>query len=90
MTNGWATTTDWGGMVGIAKDGHPIYGPYNASGEAWTCSERDVCNGVFFSDTNYGYAATKTHPYVLGCWGPAASQTYAQTCSKYACGDTAW
>jgi hypothetical protein len=29
IDGGWTETSEWGGMVGVAKDGHPIYGPYN-------------------------------------------------------------
>lgn len=60
-------------VIGIAKDGHLIYGPYNGSGELYTCDDRDVCNGKFMSDGSYAYVSTTTHPYLVGCWGPGAS-----------------
>jgi len=44
----WTNSADHGGVVGLARDGHAIYGPYNAEGELWACDEHDVCNGVFF------------------------------------------
>lgn len=88
LNDGWADTADFGGMVGIAKDGHPIYGPYNEDGELWTCDDHDICNGRFFDNGTYGYVSTMVHPYVLGCWGPAAYQSYSQTCSEGACGDS--
>jgi hypothetical protein len=70
--DGWADTYgNFGGIVGVAKDGHPIYGPYNENGEVWTCDDHDICNGRFFENGSYGYVSTMTHPYVLGCWGPA-------------------
>ena len=83
--DGWTSTRNFGGMVGMAKDGHPIYGPYNEYGELWLCSEHDICNGRFFKNGSYGYVSTNTHPYMVGCWGPAAYQKHDHTCSSYAC-----
>jgi hypothetical protein len=71
IAGGWTETAEWGGMVGVAKDGHPIYGPYNSDGELWTCDDHDICNGRFFDNGTYGYIATSTFPYVVGCFGPA-------------------
>ena len=56
--------------VGLARDGHMIVGPYNASGELWTCEDRDICNGVFVNNA-YAYALSQNFPYTVGCWGPA-------------------
>jgi hypothetical protein len=67
---GWTDTSNWGGIVGVAKDGHIIYGPYNENGELWSCDDHDICNGRFFKDGSYGYVSTTTHPYLVGCWGP--------------------
>jgi hypothetical protein len=59
MINGWTgTTTNFGGIFGIARDGHVIYGPYNEDGELWACEDYDVCNGFFLADGSYGYAST--------------------------------
>lgn len=69
-TLGWDNSEDYGGVFGIARDGHVIYGPYNESGELWGCDDHDVCNGFFLADGSYGYASTVTFPYVVGCWGP--------------------
>ena len=65
-------------LVGLALDGHAIYGPYNADEELWTCEDHDVCNGRFFPelDDSYAYVATSTHPYILGCWGPGPNQEF--------------
>ena len=57
-------------IIGLAKDGHVIVGPYNSNGELWTCDETDICNGVFLKDNSYAYAATQNFPYMIGCWGP--------------------
>jgi hypothetical protein len=55
--------------IGIAKDGHIIYGAYNTTGSQWSGSDVDVCNGLRINGT-YAYVATKFHPYFVGCWGP--------------------
>ena len=68
---GWTDKTNYGGIVGVAKDGHVIYGPYNEEGKDWTCNQHDICNGRFFPDGSYGYVSTKQHPYLVGCYGPA-------------------
>ena len=59
-------------IIGIALDGHVIYGPYNADHELWSCDDHDICNGRFFADmdNSYAYVVTQTHPYTVGCWGP--------------------
>lgn len=62
--------------VGIAKDGHPIYGPYKENGEFYGPCDVDVCNGVTFkygtlaTEAYYGYVSTMFFPYTVGCWGP--------------------
>ena len=70
-------------IVGVAVDGHVIYGPYNENHELWTCEDHDICNGRFFEDmdNSYAYVITSTHPYVPACWGPAPRQIYKQKCS---------
>lgn len=77
-------------MVGVARDGHPIFGPYNADGELWACDEHDVCNGTFLDNNFYVYVTTSTFPYVLGCYGPATIQyiPVSTTCSTISCGAT--
>jgi len=85
---GWTDTSNYGGVFGIARDGHVIYGPYNASGELWGCDDHDVCNGFFLPDQSYAYAATATFPYIVGCWGPAPAQEYGLTCSNSSCSNS--
>lgn len=81
-------TANYGGTWGLAKDGHVIYGPYNADGELWTCDDIDVCNGFTLADGSYGYASTTTFPYAVGCWGPGPAYTVgvSTSCSTNACG----
>ena len=72
QTSPYADTSDYGGVIGLAKDGHIIVGPYNKSGTSWGCDEHDICNGTFL-DGQYVYVSTGTFPYVVGCWGPATA-----------------
>ena len=77
-------TTTYGDIIGITRDGHMIYGPYNKDGELWSCDEHDICNGTFI-DGNYVYVSTTTFPYILGCFGPGPQQEHAVTCSNSSC-----
>ena len=76
---------NYGGSIGIAKDGHVIYGPYNKDGELWSCTDTDYCNGFFLSDYSYGYASTAYFPYNIGCWGPAPAKQFVLSCSQNSC-----
>ena len=64
----WKTTSLE--VLGVAWDGHAIYGPYDDAGNLWQPCDVDVCNGRFFGNI-YAYVATSFHPYFVGCWGPA-------------------
>ncbi len=56
------------GVIGFSTEGFPVYGPYaDAAGGAHT--GLDACNGKLDADGNYGYYATDTFPYLLGCRG---------------------
>ena len=86
----WTDKANYGGEVGLARDGHVIVGPYNGDGELWSCDDHDVCNGTFIDDGSYVYVSTSTFPYIVGCWGPG-SETYAKvatTCSTNSCSTT--
>ena len=52
--------------IGIAKDGHIVWGPYKANGAAWGPCDVDVCNGAWVGGY-YGYVATDFHPYLPAC-----------------------
>jgi len=56
-------------VIGIAKDGHVLYGPYDDSGQLWQIDSVDCCNGAWF-DNDYFYVGTRWHPYSVGCHGP--------------------
>lgn len=90
IDNGFSDTSIYGtnaNIIGVAKDGHLIYGPYDENEELWDCADHDVCNGTFI-DGNYVYLSTTTFPFILGCWGPGASQLYEADCSSDSCYDT--
>ena len=87
--SGWtASSGDHGGVYGLARDGHVIYGPYNNNNELWTCDDVDACNG-FFKNAGvgeYAYATTTFFPYVVGCWGPAVGNVAMMpTCTTNGC-----
>lgn len=90
MYGGWSIADGkYGGVYGVALDGHIIYGPYNADGELWSCDDLDACNGFYHGDGSYAYASTTFWPYLVGCWGPGpATRSHVPGCAPNACGDT--
>ena len=71
-------------VIGIAKDGHLIYGPTLTKDGGF-----DACNGIIFDGgkgdgvlRSYGYVATTTFPYVVGCFGPANYPEFGVTCTS--------
>ena len=72
-------------VVGMAKDGHVIYGPYDSSGDLFDCNDLDICGGYTFSDGDYGYIYHTTYPYIINCWGPGSDLTYYSSCSSNTC-----
>lgn len=68
-------------VIGIAKDGHVIYGPYTSAGTQVT-SGFDICNGMFYDSIgNYAYFATTTYPYITGCFGPGNYPSFKPNCT---------
>ncbi|CAF1240060.1 unnamed protein product [Rotaria sordida] len=68
-------------VIGIAKDGHVIYGPYDSTGAEVTRGF-DICNGmVYDSIGNYAYFATRTFPYITGCFGPGNYPSFLPSCT---------
>lgn len=72
-----STTLKYKGLdvIGIARDGHLILGPYKSEGKLWEPCDVDFCNGVLVGG-NYYYASTMFHPYTIGCWGPGSSNLW--------------
>ena len=69
-------------VIGIAKDGHVIYGPYLSNGNLVT-SGIDICNGMFYDSAgNYAYFATTKYPYITGCFGPGNYPSFGPTCTR--------
>ena len=68
-------------VIGVAKDGRLIYGPYNAQGQLWQPCDVDACNGRYI-DGSYAYVATAFFPYFAGCWGPAVQTTLFPSCTS--------
>jgi hypothetical protein len=68
-------------VIGIAKDGHVIYGPYLSNGKLIT-SGIDICNGMFYDTIgNYAYFATTKFPYITGCFGPGNYPSFGPSCT---------
>lgn len=59
-------------VIGIAKDGRPIYSPYENNGKAYGDCDVDICNGKEIGG-NYAYVATFFHPFVIGCYGKGSN-----------------
>jgi len=73
--------------IGIAKDGHILYGPYTDQGTLTDCSTLDICNGKM-TDSSYAYFATGSSPYTVGCYGPGEANTMNASCSSNGCPNT--
>ena len=82
------TAGTWDTVIGVARDGHMIIGPFKQDGNSWGCADRDVCNGAFV-DGSYVYVGSETFPYVVGCWGPGPAPLYQPGCTKSPCGSLA-
>ena len=68
-------------VIGIARDGHKILGPYNSNGKLWQPCQLDACNGISVND-EYFYVSSMFHPYTVGCWGPSSNDIeYNSICS---------
>jgi hypothetical protein len=63
--------------IGLANDGHIIWGPYDSTGALFNPCNLDHCNGAVI-DGVYGYASTTQFPYLPGCYGPASSRDSIQ------------
>lgn len=68
-------------VIGLSKDGRPIYSPMHGNGKTYGSCDVDVCNGVWI-DGHYSYVATTFHPFIIGCYGPGGNATFSQQCSS--------
>lgn len=67
-------------VLGISKDGRPIYTPLYDNGKEYSGCDVDICNGIEI-DGHYSYVSTLFHPYIMGCYGPGSSPSLKQSCS---------
>jgi hypothetical protein len=69
------------GLLGVAVDGFPLYGPFDADGNELTPADLDECNGMEV-EGEYRYIVTQDFPYGPGClWGtPAEGHTDTGLC----------
>jgi len=72
-------------VLGVAKDGHLIIGPYDENGNQYDCNKIDICGGTFLSNGNYVYVYQNIFPYAFNCFGPGAANTYDASCSTNTC-----
>jgi hypothetical protein len=85
MLNGFSPS-DGLVVMGIAKDGHLVYGPYQKDGTKVEAGF-DVCGGVWFDEDGdgveetYAYFATDTFPYYSGCFGPGSFPDFVPQCT---------
>ncbi|XP_063689084.1 uncharacterized protein LOC134822119 [Bolinopsis microptera] len=61
------TCSEPSGMIGVALDGYPIYGPIDETGRQLTTADLDECHGKV-SDGQYRYHATVDYPYFISCF----------------------
>ena len=54
-------------LLGIAKDGFPIYGIKDENGNELTSADLDQCHGRMYNG-QYQYHMTRDFPYILGCF----------------------
>ena len=72
-------------VLGIAKDGHIIVGPYDSNGNYYDCTKLDTCYGTYLSDGSYIYIYNDKFPYGVNCFGPGVANTYSASCSTNDC-----
>lgn len=75
-------------VLGMAKDGHIIVGPYDNDGNEYSCKNLDACWGTYLSDGSYAYIFNEKFPYGVNCFGAGGYNTYEATCSTNTCSST--
>eukprot|EP00475_Leptophrys_vorax_P028196 TRINITY_DN4069_c0_g1_i2.p1 TRINITY_DN4069_c0_g1~~TRINITY_DN4069_c0_g1_i2.p1 ORF type:complete len:359 (-),score=54.09 TRINITY_DN4069_c0_g1_i2:118-1050(-) len=70
------------GIMGVAVDGFPIYGPFDENGNELTPADLDECNGREYNGS-YRYILTREFPYGPGClWGDVSPDVQEYLCWK--------
>lgn len=72
-------------LLGLAKDGHMILGPYHDDGTLYDCTAYDQCGGTTSADGSYVYIFSNKYPYINDCYGPAPPKVYQASCSQNTC-----
>jgi hypothetical protein len=72
-------------VVGIAKDGHLLLGPYDYTGSQFDCTSFDQCGGTYSNDGSYVYIFNNVYPYINNCFGPGEDLVYEASCTTNAC-----
>lgn len=82
IQNTWGKKRPYREVVGLSKDGRPIYSPFYSNGRAYSGCDVDICNGMEI-EGNYAYVTTQFHPFIMGCYGPGATgELPRQQCSS--------
>jgi len=88
MAAQWPSTGIPSPVIGFARDGYPIFGPYDESGELVSSMEYggdlDECNGKMDESGEYGYYITPNPPFAPPCLrgkvGAFSHASTAKTC----------
>lgn len=72
-------------VLGIARDGHLLLGPYNYKGSQFDCTDFDQCAGTYSNDGSYVYIFNNVYPYVNNGWGPCGDLVYEASCTTNTC-----
>ena len=80
ITEAFKASLKYRSVLGISKDGRPIYTPLYDNGKTYDGCDVDICNGKMFNG-HYSYVSTLFHPYIMGCFGPGSSPNLYQQCS---------
>lgn len=76
----YAASLKYRSVLGVSKDGRPIYTPLYDNGKEYADCDVDICNGIMIGG-HYSYVSTLFHPYIMGCFGPGSSPELYQQCS---------
>jgi len=84
MAAQWPSSGTPSPVIGFARDGYPIFGPYDESGALVSSMEYggdlDECNGKMDESGNYGYYVTPNPPFSPPCLrGEVGAFSYAGT-----------
>lgn len=80
ITEAFSESLAYRSVLGLAKDGRPIYTPFRNNGKSYADCNVDICNGKMIGGY-YSYVSTIFHPYIMGCFGPGSNLEIYQSCS---------